>query len=145
MDSREFVKLAKHETVDNTIKVLIDHLRTPRRPRPAAVEKVPGIVADSLREWFNEGAIRQQRQAAWFATLGEDGQRTLFGLLEECAELAASSFFALIDGVGGEFEGVFEIVAVFGGNRTVLNPQNTEMLHDLFSDVCEEERATDPQ
>lgn len=35
---------------------------------------------------------------------------------------------------------MFEIVAVEEERRTVLNPQNTDMLHDIFSEVCEEGR-----
>jgi len=42
----------------------------------------------------------------------------------------------LLDGVGGSYEGVFEVVAVDGEDRVVVNPENTEMLHDTFSDVC---------
>lgn len=61
-------------------------------------------------------------------------------ILEECAEQVLASFFCLVDGVGGNYEGVFEIVAVEEERRKLLNPQNTEMLHDIFSDVCEEGR-----
>lgn len=62
-------------------------------------------------------------------------------ILEDCAERAVASFFTLLDGVGGSHEGVFEVLAVDSDDqRTILNPQNTEMLHDLFSEVCEEGR-----
>jgi hypothetical protein len=48
-------------------------------------------------------------------------------ILEDCAETAVASFFALLDGVGGSYGGIFEIVAVDSANqRNLLNPQNTE-------------------
>lgn len=62
-------------------------------------------------------------------------------LLQECAEATTLHFLNLIDGTGGSFEGVFEIVAVDGDeSRTIINPENTDMLHDLFSEVCEANR-----
>ena len=62
------------------------------------------------------------------------------GMLQECAELSVSSLFALIDGVAGDYKGVFEIVAVSAGQRTTINPANTEMLHDVFAEVCADDR-----
>lgn len=62
-------------------------------------------------------------------------------ILEDCAETAIASFFTLLDGVGGNYEGVFQIVAIDSTNhRNVLNPENTEMLHDIFSEACEKGR-----
>ena len=50
-------------------------------------------------------------------------------------------FFTLLDGVSGPFEGVFEVVAIDSDERRqIVNPENTDMLHDLFSEICEEDR-----
>lgn len=73
-------------------------------------------------------------------SVAEDEQKLMGNILEECAERVLANFFCLVDGVGGNYESVFEIVAVDEEWRKVLNPQNTEMLHDIFSDVCEEGR-----
>ena len=77
----------------------------------------------------------------WFSGLDEEGQQTFKELLQECAEATSFHFFNLINGTGGDFEGVFEIVAVEDGDsRTTINPENTDMLHDWFSEIREEER-----
>ena len=140
MDNREFVRLAKREAIDSAVKNILGKLNAPRANGPLPAVQADDIVAAPIDRWFNEGAIRQQRQAAWFASLDAEGQETLRGLLEECAELSGYGFFTLIDGVGGDSEGVFELVHVCGEEKTVLNPQNTDMLHDLFSEVCEKDR-----
>jgi hypothetical protein len=42
-------------------------------------------------------------------------------------------------GLGGSYEGVIEIVAMDSMNQSnVLNPENTEMVHDICSEVREE-------
>jgi hypothetical protein len=61
-------------------------------------------------------------------------------VLEDCAGEVLGNFFCLIDGVCGNYNGVFEIVAVDGDERKIVNPQNTEMLHDLFSEICEQDQ-----
>ena len=72
----------------------------------------------------------------WSEQLSEDDQATFRDEIRECAELTFVSFLTLIDGVDCGSEGVFEIVAVDAkGNRMVLNPQNTEMLHNIFYDI----------
>lgn len=141
MDSREFVRLAKHETVDGTVKIMIHRLKTPRTAKPVPDRQTDGVVVASFHTWISERTSKEQRQAALFASLDSEGRDMLQTLLEECAELSAASLFTLIEGVGGGYEGVCEIVHVFGDEeRTVLNPRNAEKLHDLFSDICEEER-----
>lgn len=144
MDSHEFVKLAKQEAVDSSLSIIMNNLKSPRAPRPIASGHPAGSPSEWIDTWFNQGAIKEQRQAAWFASLNADDQATFMSLLEECAELSGLGFFTLIDGAGGDCDGVFEIVHVSAdGRRTVLNPQNTEMLHDVFSEICEEDRRRD--
>jgi hypothetical protein len=74
--------------------------------------------------------------------LTEEEQQIVQTLIEEVAELSVFSVLTTIDGVAGPYEGVFEVVAVDAEeHRTLINPQNTEMLHDLFSDICEGDRG----
>ena len=76
-----------------------------------------------------------------FRNLLPDDRSRIESIIKGTAELSTFSFLTLIDGVAGSYEGVFEIVAVDAyENRTVINPENTEMLHDVFSEICEEER-----
>jgi hypothetical protein len=75
-------------------------------------------------------------------SLSSDSDRQIVAeLLRECTEKAIGSVFAIIDGVAGEVPGVFEIAEIDGDERKVINPQNSEMLHDLFSDICEVEQV----
>jgi hypothetical protein len=139
MESREFVRLVKHEAVDDVVRIMLEKLKSPRPPRPVAEPADP--IQKSVSDFFNAGAIHQQQQAAWFLQLDEEQQKVFTEILYDCAELSALSFCVLIDGVGGSHEGIFELRAVDAkGGRTLINPQNSDMLHDLLSDVCAEDR-----
>ena len=145
MECREFVKLAKREAVDSAVQIVMQRLRSPRVPAPPAAEYPAGSPGEWIHKRYNQAALEEQFQAAWFATLDAGGREILRELLAECAELAGFGFFTLIDGVGGDCDGVFEIIHVSGDEeRTVLNPQNTEMLHNVFSEICEAERDQSP-
>jgi len=74
----------------------------------------------------------------WFHRLSQDEQKIVENILRECAERTLANLLCLLDGVDGSYQGVFEIVAVNGDDRTVVNPENTEMLHDIFYDIHEE-------
>ena len=63
-------------------------------------------------------------------------------LLQECAELSAVAFLGVLDGIGS-YEGSFKLIAMDEkGDRTVVNPENSEMLHDVFYDVRAEAERT---
>lgn len=138
MDSCEFVMIAKQYAVDEVVRECVKELKSPRPPKGSPAPR--SLVEESIRQWLNDRSLVEQRRSDWFKRLAEDDQRLMRNILEECAEKVLASFFCLVDGVGGNYEGVFEIVAVEEERREVLNPQNTEMLHDIFSDVCEEGR-----
>ena len=57
--------------------------------------------------------------------ISESGRQTVESIAAELAELAVSSIFTVIDGVGGSYEGVFEIIAVDAVSIRVLEPANT--------------------
>jgi len=137
MDSRQFALLAKH-AVNEVVEQLIKSLRTPHTIPRRTAAKTP--LDDSLSSWLEAQSRVQQQRSEWFSRLAEDDQDVVAAILQECAELSASSLFALIDGVAGDYKGVFEIVAVSAGQRTVINPENTEMLHDVFAEVCADDR-----
>jgi hypothetical protein len=139
INSREFVLMLKREAIDGSAQSILKSLSSPRVPLPIPDSGDP--VQRGMAEFFNKGAQKEQRQAEWFRSLGPKEQAMLASLLEETAEMSALSFCTLIDGVGGPWEGVFEIWAVDSHeHKTLLNPENSEMLHDLLSEVCEEER-----
>lgn len=141
MDSRDFIRMLKHEAVDGAIQSTLRSLRSPRVPQP--VPDPGNSVQKSIADRFNAGAEREQAQSTWFRSLSAEHQAMLISLLEECVESCALSVCTLIDGVGGPWEGVFELTAVDANDhRTVLNPENSDMLHDLLSEVIEEERKS---
>ncbi len=131
MKSREFVKYAKRYAVDDSVKIVMGELTSPRTLHKTEFKS----------EWFDRQQQIRKKQSEWFTNLDEEGQKNISQLLHECSELTLLNLFALIDGVGGDYKGVFEILAVDETDRTLVNPQNTEMLHDLFSETCEEDRT----
>ena len=138
MDNREFVALVKKESVDRVVKQIVDTLEKPPALVPAKANDNP--IGRATRDFINQARIKQVQKSEWFKSLPEDRQKMLQQLVEETAELAISSLFTLIDGIAS-YEGNFEIVAVNAkGRKRVLNPEDSEMLHDLFSEVCEESR-----
>lgn len=138
MDSRGFVMMAKQYAVDEVVRDCVKELKSPRLPKRSPAPR--GQVEKSIRQWVNDRSRIERRRSDWFSRLAQSDQRLIGDILEECAERALANFFCLVDGVGGNYEGVFEIVAVEEERRTVLNPQNTDMLHDIFSEVSEEGR-----
>ena len=139
MDGRQFTRLVKQEAIDGPVKSILKTLTSPRVPRILAVSADP---IQSRIDLFLESAAQAQKQRAeLFRSLNYDQQAMLGDILRECAELSALSFCTLLDGVGGNYEGVFRVHAVDSqGKNTLLNPDNSEMLHDLLSEVCAEER-----
>ena len=139
MESREFVRLLKHEAIDEMVKVVLKKLKAPRSPQP--IPEAEDAIQRGISEFYNAGARTEQQQAAWFDQLSEKQQEMLAEIILDCAELSASSICTLIDGVGGDYEGTFELYAIDSkGRRRLINPQNTDMLHDLLSEVCAEDR-----
>src|SRR5262245_30614463 len=123
MDSRQFALLAKQHAIHEVVEQLITSLRTPHTIPHRTAAKTP--LDDSLSSWLEAQSRVQQERSEWFSRLAEDDQEVVAAILQECAELCVSSLFALIDGVAGDYQGVFEIVAVSAGQRTVINPENT--------------------
>lgn len=139
MDNREFVVMTKQYAVNDVVEECVNALKAPRLPKHLPVPRGP--VEESITRWITDHSLVEQQRSEWFNLLTEEHQKMVRAILEDCAERAVASLFTLLDGVGGAYEGVFEIVAVDSANRrSVLNPQNTEMLHDLFSEICEEGR-----
>jgi hypothetical protein len=138
MDNRKFVAVVRKEAVDKVVKIVVNGLET---PPPLFTAKPNDEIGQTVVTFRNKAGAEKRNQSEWFKHLNKDEQGIVQRLLEECAELAVANFFTLIDGVGGSYEGVFEIVAIDSKDRRhVVNPEDDEMLHDLFSEVCEETR-----
>src|ERR1019366_7525962 len=121
MDSREFVAITKQCAVDEVVEQTVDSLKAPRLPNP--LQEPHGPVEQSISQWINDRSLVKQHRSEWFNRLTEDEQAMIRDILEDCAETAVASFFTLLDGVGGNYEGVFQIVAIDSANRrNVLNP-----------------------
>jgi hypothetical protein len=135
MDACSFARLVREEAIDATVQAALKQLISPSAPR--SITQAADPLHASAAEFFNRGAIEQQRRAAWFQQLNDEQQSIVADILRDCAECSALSFCSLIDGIGGNYEGAFEITAIDSeGTRTVLNPENSEMLHDVLSEVC---------
>ena len=131
--------MTKQYAVDQVVEQAINSLGTPGLPKPS--RENADMVEQSISQRIHDRSLVEQRRSEWFNRLTEHDRMMIRDILEDCAEMAIGSFFTLLDGVGGNYEGVFQIVAIDSTNDgKVLNPENTEMLHDIFSDVCEEDR-----
>ena len=141
MDSREFVAMTKQYAVDDVVDACVTELRVPK-PKLQDVPPFPrGPMEESISRWIDEHALVKRQRSEWFNRLTTHDQNFIRDILRDCAEKVLGNFFCFVDGVGGDYEGVFEIVSVESSNRRdVINPQNTEMLHDIFSELCEEDR-----
>jgi hypothetical protein len=140
MDARTFALMIKRFAVDGTAQTEIQELESPRLPNRAARQTDP--VSQKISEGFGRQAATQQKRSDWFLSLSESDRTIIRALINDCAEKTAFSLMCLIDGVGGEFDGVFEIVAIDAIDRRMIqNPENSEFLHDLLSEVCEQDRS----
>lgn len=139
MDGRTFALMAKKRAVDENVASLVRSLRSARFRRTPV--DTSDHVSRGISSWIKKHADDEGERSAWFLGLNEADQKRVEELMAECSETAVSSLMCLIDGVDSSWEGVFEIVAIDQEDgRTVINPENTEFLHDLFSEVCEEQR-----
>jgi hypothetical protein len=134
MDAKQFVSLIKHNSVDWSVKSTLKELNAVGTPQP------PASVESSISAFINAHKAKQYDRARWFQQLNVNDREVITGLLRECAEKAIFSALTIIDGVDGDVPGVFEITEIIGDDRHVINPENSEMLHDLFSNCCEAER-----
>ena len=138
MDGREFVSLVKLESITWPVSIILKKLNSPRALQPLPESSDP--IEKGGFDFNNRAAQVEQSRAAWFQQLSEDQKAVLSEVLRECAELSALSFCTLIDGVGGSFDGVFKIHAVDpSGKVTLINSDDSEMLHDLLTEVCAED------
>jgi hypothetical protein len=119
---------------------LVSELKAPRMP-PRREPEPNNVIGKSIQKWIEDHSRTERERSEWFDRLSEQEQQIVAGLLNQCAERSVFQFPSLLDAVEGPYEGIFEIVAVDGDDRrTVINPENTDLLHDLFSDVCEKDR-----
>jgi hypothetical protein len=139
MTAREFVRIVKKHAVDGTAKSVVDGQRR-LAARPLSTE-LPPQDPKFLGQNSLDRAIGEARETVkWLEHLSEEDRTKIQSLLQECSEATVFHFLNVLDGTGGDFEGVFEVYAVTEESSVLLNLQNTDMLHDVFSEVCEEQR-----
>ncbi|NUQ28560.1 MAG: hypothetical protein HOQ35_08605 [Acidobacteriaceae bacterium] len=140
MDARELIEVIQRDAIDYPYKQLLKQLLQPKSTIP--MEAWTSEVDKSVGMSLHARAEIEERRARWFHDLDDNGREFVKELLQECAELSAVMFLNVLDGIGS-YEGSFKLVAMDAkGNRTVVNPENSEMLHDVFYDVmAESERA----
>ena len=131
MDCMEFVVKIKQYSVDETVRSTISRLEAPQ------------FMLVESDESIKSRNRSLERESAWFAKLTPEDRSIFHAILQECAEGTLSEAFCFLDGVGGDSDGVFEVVeCVEGQPKNVLNPKNSDRLHDLLSDICERGRRT---
>lgn len=139
MNNREFVRLVKHEAIDEVVRIALNSLKSPRSPIP--ISDSADAIQNSFSNFYNAGVRAKQKQAAWFQQLNEEQQKVFVEILHDYIEFGALSFCTLLDGVGGNYEETFEIHSIDSkGRNTLINPDNSDMLHDLLSEVCAKDR-----
>ena len=140
MDAREFIEVIQYEAIDSPYKKILKELLHPKPTVP--LEAWTSEIDKSVGVSLHARAEIEQRRARWFNDLDENGREFVKELLQECAELSAVAFLGVLDGIGS-YEGSFKLIAMDAkGDRTVVNPENSEMLHDVFYDVrAEADRA----
>lgn len=121
------------------MKSTLEELNRNAAPPPPSAS-AESSIQESVSAFIHAREASEYERAQWFHQLSANDRRLITELLRECAEKATFSVFTIIDGVAGEVPGVFEITEIDGDDRQVINPENSEMLHDLFSEICEADR-----
>jgi hypothetical protein len=117
INNREFVQIVKRHASDGAGG---DTLKSALRAHP-----------------FDTNPDRSERIRKLVEGLSEFERQTLLLMLQEAAEPAVAGTFCVLDGVGGNYAGIFEIYAVDpDDSKNHVNPENTEMLHDIYSELC---------
>lgn len=139
MTAREFVQIVKKHTVDGVAESLVNG---PKRLAaiPLSTERPPEQSTSISAAWMDRQITSARETMKWLGQLSETDREQIRALLQEGSEISIAGFLNVLDGTGGDFEGAFEVFAVTETGRTLVNPQNTDMLHDLFAEACQESR-----
>lgn len=139
MTAREFLQIVKRHAVDGVAESLVSG---PKRLAaiPLSTERPPEQPTSVTDAWMDKQITSARETLKWLGQLSENDRNQIRALLQEGSEISVASFLNVLDGTGGDFEGVFEVFAVTDDGRTLVNPQNRDMLHDLFSEACQEGR-----
>ena len=116
MNADYFIEAIKTHVRDTSITDTIDVLKKPpgRRPRKKLLE-----------------------QSEWFNSLSEHDQHMLSQVLEEAVDAALFGLFCVLDGVRtieeSEEKTAFQLYAVKAGQKTLINCEDDEDLHDKYN------------
>jgi hypothetical protein len=112
----EFVNVVKLQTSDTAVQGTLKAMKQPPGRSPSA-------QLLTLSRWYNQ--------------LPEAHQHMLEAALQQAAESAIFGFFCILDGVrsieNATDKGALELYFVKGSQRTLLNDQRAEELHNLFN------------
>ena len=118
MDADEFVESFTERVFRSAINVTISGLEVPSGRRPAS---------DRLKA------------SAWFATLSDDDREMVRWVVAATAHAATFGALAVIDGARPTGPYRYELIAVgMDGERSVVNPESGEDLHDTFQGIVME-------
>lgn len=122
MTPEEFIKALKIVVHDTSIKDVVETLEDPPGRRPP--EKIKDL-------------------SHWFTALSEDDQSKVIEVIRQSVHAALFSSLCVLDGVraiepAGE-KGVLKLQYCKGDNKTTLNDQNSQDLHDLYQAMTWEE------
>ncbi len=133
------MRIVKRHAVDGIAESL---MIGPRRlaERPLSGELPSGQQSFRGAAWLDAGILDARETVKWLDQLSEEDRKKIQSLIQECAQATVFHFLNVLDGTGGDFEGVFEVYAVTEETRSLVNPQNADMLHDLFSEACQQSR-----
>ena len=115
MDANEFVEAFVERVFRSAIRVTLAGLEAPPGRRPAT-----DLVAAS----------------AWYASLSEDDRANVSWVIADTAHAAAFGALAVIDGERATGPDRYELIAIdANGARSLVNPESSEDLHDIFQGI----------
>ena len=119
LGSRDFVNILKQHASDG---VGLEVIKSALRPNP-----------------FDSSPQRSKRIREFIEGLSESDRETLSSLLQDAAEFSIAGALCVLDGVGGNYNGTFELYS-FESDETkhLVNSENSEMLHDIYSELLSE-------
>ena len=98
------------------------------------------VIKSALRHKpFDSSPQRSKQIREFIAALSESDREILSWLLQDAAELSVAGVLCVLDGVGGNYDGTFELYSVESDEtKHLINPENSEMLHDIYSELLSE-------
>lgn len=122
MNQEEFIAAVKIAVHDSSIRGMMELLTAPPGRRPRA---------------------KLKRNSEWFKSLPETERQRVEEIITDTVHFTLFNFLCVLDGVkvieDTSEKGILQLNFIKNGEKTHLNSEADEMLHDLYQSVVQDE------